>query len=215
MFLAKFLASQGGQCLPHMLWKRVAGHIDGGTSQIPTNNKCQLLLDWCLAAAQANTDDTSILNLRTTETALSQDPEFLEWCELRLTATLRQEPKQARLTGGNKGKGTIKIIEWIASEMGRSFMAGVQALAPSIAGAAHQGSGYGMEVMSDNLGGKMYSLNNVVALKGYCGVVDARDIKVIWDAFQHMKEIVSHQHNLHGFMLKWALLAGGPRSLHN
>ncbi len=130
-------------------------------------------------AAQANTNVTSILSLGLTKTALSQDPEFLEWCELRLTMTIGQKLKQARLTGGNEGKGTIQMVERITSEMGRSFIAGVQALGPIITGAARQGSRYRMDVMSDNLGGKLYSEKNVAALKSYCNVVDARDIPVV------------------------------------
>jgi hypothetical protein len=42
-----------------------------------------------------------------TKTALSQDRKFLEWCELQLTMTIEQEPKQARLTGSDDGKGTV------------------------------------------------------------------------------------------------------------
>jgi hypothetical protein len=72
----------------------------------------------------------------------------------------------------------------------------------SIAGAACQGSGYKMDVMSDDLGGKLYSENNVAALKGCCGMVDARDIPVIWDAFQHTKEIALHQQHQQGTILQ-------------
>jgi hypothetical protein len=71
-------------------------------------------------------------------------------------------------------------------------MARVQALGPSIVGAARQVGRYGMDIMSDKLGGKLYSENNGATLKGHCGVVDARDIPVIWDAFQLTKEIVLH-----------------------
>jgi hypothetical protein len=65
-----------------------------------------------------------------------------------------------------------------------------------------------MDIMSDDLGGKLYSENNVAALKGYCGVVDARDIAVIWDAFQHTKEIALHLHNLRVTMEEWAKKTG-------
>ena len=58
--------------------------------------------------------------------------------------------------------------------MGRSFFAGVQGLAPTIDGAAQQG-GYAKEG-GDNVGGKLYSENNVAAFKGYCGVVHPRGI---------------------------------------
>jgi hypothetical protein len=151
----------------------------------------KLLRVLLLTLTTSNTGSTSILSLRLTETALSQDPTFLEWCELHLTMTIGQEPKQVWLTSGNEGKGTIQMVERITSEMGRSFMGGVLALGPSIAGAACQGSGYGMD-MSDNLGGKLYSEKNVATLKGYCSVVNTRDIPVIWDAIQHTKEIASH-----------------------
>jgi hypothetical protein len=100
------------------------------------------------------------------------------------------------------------MVERITSEIGRSFMVGVQALRPSIAGAACQGSQYRMDVMSEDLEGKLYSENNVATLKGCCGVVDVRDIPVIWDAFQHTKEIALHQHNLRVTMEKWAKNTG-------
>ncbi len=86
--------------------------------------------------------------------------------------------------------------------MGWSFLAGVQALAPTIAGAARQG-GYAKEG-GDNVGGKLYSENNVDALKGYCGVVDPRRISSIWDAFQQTRELAQHRHNLHVGMMAWS-----------
>ncbi len=45
-------------------------------------------------------------------------------------------------------------------------MAGVQALAPSIAGAARQGGGYNKDGGNNKMGGKIYSKNNVASLKG-------------------------------------------------
>jgi hypothetical protein len=58
-------------------------------------------------------------------------------------------------------------------------MAGVQALAPTIAGAMRQGGAYDRDNGGDGMGGRMYSENNVAALKGYCGVVDPSKIPTI------------------------------------
>ena len=77
--------------------------------------------------------------------------------------------------------------------MGRSFLAGVQALTPMIDGAARQG-GYAKEG-GNNVGGKLYSDNNVATLKGYCGGVNPRGIPSIWDAFQQTRELAQHRHN--------------------
>ncbi len=33
---------------------------------------------------------------------------------------------------------------------------------------------------ADDVGGKLYTENNVAALKGYCGVLDPRGIPTIW-----------------------------------
>ncbi len=93
-FIAEFLRKQGGACLPHKLSKFVSDHIDGGESQVPPE-KWQLVLDWCLAAAQGGNNRTSILNLGSPEPALCQDSDFLKWFELRLNTTLGQEPQQA------------------------------------------------------------------------------------------------------------------------
>ena len=90
--------------------------------------------------------------------------------------------------------------------MGRSFLAGVQALTLTIAGAARQG-GYTKEG-GDNVGGKLYSENNVVALKGYCGVVDPHGIRAIWDAFQQTRELAQHRHNFRVGMMMWSKQTG-------
>jgi hypothetical protein len=79
--------------------------------------------------------------------------------------------------------------------MGWSFLAGVQALAPSIAGTAWQG-GSNRDGGGDDVGCKLYSENNVPALKGYCRVANLVGIPTIWDAFQQTKEIAPHHHNL-------------------
>ena len=90
--------------------------------------------------------------------------------------------------------------------MGRSFLAGVQALAPTIAGATRQG-GHTKEG-GDNVGGKLYSENNVAALKGYCRVVNPRRIPAIWDAFQQTRELTQHRHNLRVGMMTWSKRTG-------
>jgi hypothetical protein len=69
--------------------------------------------------------------------------------------------------------------------------------------AARQG-GSNRDRGGDDVGGKLYSENNVTALKGYCGVANPAGIPTIWDAFQQTKEIASHHHNLQVGMSKWS-----------
>ncbi len=90
--------------------KFVSDHISGGESQVPVA-KWQLVLDWCLAAAQGNNDGTRILNLGAPEWALCQDAEFLEWCKLRVATTLGQGPQQAahHYNGGRPGNLAIGL----------------------------------------------------------------------------------------------------------
>ncbi len=200
-FVAEFLGKQERACFPHKLRKFVLKHIDGGESQLQPV-KWQLVLDWCLAAAQGK-DGTILLNIGAPEPALCQDPEFLEWCELCLATTLGPE---TRPTGGRAqegGGGDLQLVKHIPSNMGRSFLAGIQALAPSIAGAARQG-GNTRDGGGDDMGGKLYSKNNVAVLKGYCGVTNPAGIPTIWDSSMQTWEIVSHRHNLRVTMFKWA-----------
>jgi hypothetical protein len=92
--------------------------------------------------------------------------------------------------------------------MERSFLAGVHALAPTLAGAARQGGLGHKDGGGDDVGGKLYSENNVAALKGYCGVETPAGIPVIWDLFQQTREISSHRHNLHVSMSQWSKRTG-------
>ena len=138
--------------MPHKLQKIVSDHIDSGELQVPPD-KWQLVLDWCLVAAQGGNNRTSILNLGSPEPALCQDLEFLEWCELRLNTTLGQEPQQATGQYNGGGPGNLHLVERITQNMGWSFMARVQALAPSMVGAPRQGGGYNKDGGSNEMGG--------------------------------------------------------------
>ena len=146
----------------------------------------------------------SLLNIGTTNPALCQDQEFLDWCNQRIQITLGEEP---RLPGEpERGTRDLHLVEQISNNMGRSFLARVQALTPTIAGAAQQG-GYAKEG-GNNVGANLYSENNVAALKGYCGVVNPRGKLAIWDAFQQTKELAQHRHNLCVRMMTWSKRTG-------
>ncbi len=182
-------------------------HIDGGASQVPPD-KWRLVLDWCLVALQGSADGLSILNLGSSAPALCQDNEFLEWCKLCLAATLGNDRRQLAPLGAREERDNLHLVERITSNMGRSFMAGVQALAPTIAGAARQGGSYDRDSGGNGMGGKLYSENNVATLKGYCGVVDPANIPTIWELFQQTREIAAHRHNIRVAMIKWAKQTG-------
>ncbi len=108
--------------------------------------------------------------------------------------------QETKHTGGARN---LQLVKQITSNMGQSFLASVQALTPSIAGAARQG-GNNKEGGSNDVGGKLYSENNVATLKGYCGVPNPAGIPTIWDTFQQTQEIASHWHNRQVTMSKWA-----------
>jgi hypothetical protein len=187
-----------------MIRKFVKDEIDGGESRVPAH-KWLLLCDWCVAASQEK-DGASILQLGATEPALCQDGEFTDWCEQRIQSTLGEERREAMTYQQGGGGRDLQLVQQIMNNMGRSFLAGVQALGGTIAGAARQGS-TGKEG-ADDVGGKLYSENNVAALKGYCGVVNATDIPTIWDSFQQTKEIASHRHSIRTQMSKWSKETG-------
>ncbi len=178
---------------------------DGGGSQI-LPKKWQLILNWCIAALQEK-DGTSLLNIGSPEPALCQDPKFLEWCKQCLLITLGQESGAAGGHAQGGGAGDLQLVERITTYMGRSFLANVQALAPTIAGAARQ-VGNNKDGGGDDVGGKLYSKNNIATLKGYCGVATPAEIPTIWDSFQQTKEIAFHRHNLQVGMSIWSKSTG-------
>ena len=200
--VVEFMNSQGGVCLHHKLCSFVQNHINNGETQIQ-RHKWNPILNWCIAASQEK-NKVSLLNIGTTNPALCQDQEFLNWCNQRIQITLGEEP---RLPGEPEG-GTrdLHLAEQTSNNMGWSFLARVQALAPTIAGAARQG-GYAKEG-GNNVECKLYSENYVAALKGYCGVVNPHGIPAIWDAFQQTKELAQHRHNLRVGMMTWSKQTG-------
>jgi hypothetical protein len=202
-FIAEYIQAQGGTCLPHDLYTYVRDHLDGDTTN--TLGQWWLVLDWCVSAAQEK-NETSLINIGTLEPAVCQDSEFLDWCNQRITGTLGEEARGDDATQQRDGPRDLHLVEQILNNMGRSFLAGVQALAPTIAGAARQGTT--MKEGGDNAGGTLYSKNNVAALKGYCGVLTPAGIPRIWDSFQRTKELASHRHNLRMDMQRWSKQEG-------
>jgi hypothetical protein len=177
---------------------------DRGESQVPAQ-KWLLLCDWCVAASQEK-DGASILQLGATDLALCQDGEFIDWCEQHIQPTLEEEQLGAMVYQQGGGGRDLQLVQQITNNMGRSFLAGVQALGGTIAGAARQG-GPGKEG-ADDVGGQLYLENNVAALKGYCGVVNPTKIPTIWDSFQQTI-IASHCHDsIRTQMPKWSKETG-------
>ena len=89
-FVAEFINSQGGACLPHKLCSFVQDYINNGETQIQ-HHKWNLILDWCIVASQEK-NKVSLLNIGTTNPALCQDQEFLDCCNQRIQITLGEEP---------------------------------------------------------------------------------------------------------------------------
>ncbi len=116
----------------------IQDHLDGDTQIGPEH--WQLILDWCVAAAQEK-NETRLLNIGTPEPALCQDPEFLDWCERPIRITLGDKARVTNILqrAGGGGACDLHLVEQISKNMENSFLAGVQALAPTIAGAAWQG----------------------------------------------------------------------------
>jgi hypothetical protein len=75
-FVAEFINSQGGACLPHKIYSFVQDHINNGNTQVP-HHKWNLIIDWCIAASQEK-NEVSLLNIGTPDPALCQDQEFLD-----------------------------------------------------------------------------------------------------------------------------------------
>ena len=156
----EYIQAQGGNCLRYRLYVHIRDHLDGDTQIGP--DRWQLIIDWCVAAAQEK-NDTSLLNIRTPEPALCQDPEFLDWCKRHIRITLGDEERVTNFAqhAGGGGARDLHLVEQISENMGNSFLAGVQALTPTIAGAAWQG---GNTKDDHKVGGRLYSENNVAAL---------------------------------------------------
>ena len=103
-------------CLPHKLRTFVKERIDGGASQL-SPEKWQLLLDWCVTSAQEQ-NGTSLLNIGSTDPALCQDHEFLDWCDQRIEITLGAAPRATMGQAQGGGGRDLHLVQQITSNMG-------------------------------------------------------------------------------------------------
>jgi len=92
-----------------MAYDNIRDHLDGDTTINP--ERWRLILEWCITAAQEK-NDSSLLNIGTTEPALCQDPEFLDWCERHLNFTLGEEVRVDTVAQRDRGEGRA-ICTWL------------------------------------------------------------------------------------------------------
>lgn len=195
-----------GACLPHQVWAVVVEHMDAGISQL-TRADWELVLDWCIAASQVDTQGSSVLALEA-EVVSMQDPEVRQWCNAMLTRTLGPAAAggvRARTTAATQrgNAAGVESIERVATRLSQGVVSGLRALAPTLALVAGRTKEEGRGGGDEQVGGTRFSEDHVATLKGYCGVVDERKIPNIWRTFQSTKHVGTWRATMEAAMDDW------------
>jgi hypothetical protein len=187
--LAPFLANQ--QRTPWDLYSEVTCLTSSGDNPIG-RAEAELVTLWAMAAAHTTDGNKSILSMEL-EPVLSFDPTFTDWMQARLSGTLGAGPAtepQPPPQPSTRPTDTT-ALDSISLRTAETLKAVVDALNKT---ATTAGAG---ATSSAAAGTKhIYTLYELAALQGFCGVTEAQGIPRIWLTFQMARKAEEVRANL-------------------
>jgi hypothetical protein len=93
----------------------------------------------------------------------------------------------------NTTAGGMATYNWLNTSLqtwGRASWPGSKRWHQALRGLHDREGGYNKDSSCDEMGGRLYTKNSIMLLKGYCGINSPVNIPTTWDAFQRTHEIV-------------------------
>ncbi len=164
-----------------------------------------LILAWCILAAQQNTYGNSHLSLSVEAVTEGNNDYFEKWINQRLDSTFGPRPGTG--LAGHAGMGgvtlphdPVHVSAIMATEVGKGVALGLRAAGHLHRDASQLGGGYKMETS------KGYTKDNIAAIMGFTGVYNGHNLPNIWELFNATKgkNINAYRHHLYAQMKQYA-----------
>jgi hypothetical protein len=191
LVLFQALRAKKKPLMPHKAYKITMGIVDAAPDVIKAQADWDLVLSWCLLAAQRNlVGNSSHLSLAVEAVTEGDDEYFVRWIDQRLDSTFGPRPSLG--PGGTANMGTssalaahdhAQLLALMASEVGKGVALRLRAVGHGNREPTHMGGGYDTNV------GKGYTKEDIAALMGFAGVYSysGSNLPDIWEVFNATK----------------------------
>ena len=191
-----------GRTMPHQLRRLAFQAAHENESQLGDAGMWQMVLDWCVMAAQGDplrNDSKVALELKP---AITDDPVFDDWAQRRIDMTLYPQPQGAQVADRMQGPGHIpaNMSQMIASGVSRGVVTGLQ-VANNGGQGGHINTNREREREPDE--GKKYSKDLVAQIMGFSHKNDARQLQPIWELFESTSNVDVQRRHIIDAMNQW------------
>jgi hypothetical protein len=199
--LFRAIREEGKPLMPHKIHGLTTTIINSSADVAKAHRDWDLVLAWCILAAQQNTYGNSHLSLAVEAVTEGDDDYFEKWINQQTDSTFGPRPGTG--LAGYAGMGGVAlhhdpahVSAIMATEVGKGVALGLRAAGHLHRDAAQLGGGYKMETS------KEYTKDNIAAIMGLTGVYNGHSLPNIWELFNATKgkNIDTYRHHLYARM---------------
>ena len=191
--------------MPHKIRGLVLTIISDTDDFDKASDNWQLVLSWCLLAAQQDANGNSHLGLPVDAVTEGDDDYFEKWIDQRLDAVFGPRPNSGAPTTTSAWGSThpqtahSQVSALVATKVGKGVALGLRAMGHLQRDPSQLGGGYDTET-------KGYTKDDIAALMGFAGTYRGSDLLDIWELFNATKgkNIDAYRRHLFARMKQWA-----------
>jgi hypothetical protein len=192
--------------MPHETYEITLGIVNAAPDVEKARAHWDLVLSWCLLAAQRNSAGNSHLSLAVEAVTEGDDEYFVRWIDQRLDSTFGPRPSRGPVGITNRDSSALaahdhaQLSALMASEVGKGVALGLRAVGHGNREPTHMGGGYDTDV------GKGYTKDDIAALMGFAGVYSGSNLPDIWEVFNSTrgKNIDAYRRHIYSRMKQYA-----------
>jgi hypothetical protein len=204
LVLFRAIWEEGKPLMPHKIHGLTTTIINSSANVAKARTDWDLILAWCILAAQQKAYGNSHLSLAVEAVTEGDDDYFKKWIDQWLYSTFGPRPGMG--LAGYAGMGGVAlhhdpahVSATMATEVGKGVALGLRAAGHLHRDATQLGGGYEMETS------KGYT-NNIAAIMGFAGVYNGHSLPYIWELFNATKgkNINAYRRHLYARMKHYA-----------
>ncbi len=204
LVLFKAIQDERKPLMPHKIWGLAIKIINKAADRALVTTNWALILTWCILAAQQDTNGNSLLGLPVDAVMEGDDDYFTKWIDQQLDATFGPRPTTGLLgPAGRGGTGQVnnptQVSAIMVNKVGKGVALGLRAIGHLQRDQTQAGGGYKTKT-------KGYTKDDIVAIMGFAGVYNGKNLPDIWDIFNATKgkNIDAYRHHIFARMKQYA-----------
>jgi hypothetical protein len=172
--------------MPHEIRELAMTIVVKSANVVATTGEWELILSWCVLAAQQEESASSLLALSVEAVTERDDEYFSKWIDQRLDSTLGPHPTM-RPQGNIGVEGTFhhhdptQVSAMMATEVGKGVALGLRAMGHLQRDTPQLGGGDKGDTS------KGYTKDDIAAIMGFAGVYSGNSLPDIWELFSATK----------------------------